>query len=67
VLREGGNVRERMIAAAATIAVAYPHTNPIGGVAANTSAGTTLGWDAAHGGNIAPHRAPRRWRTERRR
>jgi len=31
VLREGGNALEAMIAAAATIAVAYPHMNAIGG------------------------------------
>lgn len=31
VLREGGNSLEAMIAAAATIAVAYPHMNSIGG------------------------------------
>ena len=31
ILREGGNALEAMIAAAATIAVAYPHMNSIGG------------------------------------
>lgn len=31
VLREGGNAIEAMVAAAATIAVAYPHMNGIGG------------------------------------
>ena len=31
VLREGGNALEAMIAAAATIAVSYPHMNAIGG------------------------------------
>ncbi len=31
ILREGGNAIEAMIAAAATIAVAYPHMNSIGG------------------------------------
>jgi len=31
VLREDGNALEAMIAAAATIAVAYPHMNSIGG------------------------------------
>ena len=31
VLREGGNALEGMIAAAATIAVVYPHMNSIGG------------------------------------
>jgi gamma-glutamyltranspeptidase/glutathione hydrolase len=31
VLREGGNSLEAMIAAAATIAVVYPHMNSIGG------------------------------------
>jgi oxamate amidohydrolase len=31
VLREGGNVIEAMVAAAATVAVVYPHMNSIGG------------------------------------
>ena len=31
VLREGGNALEAMIAAAATIAIVYPHMNSIGG------------------------------------
>src|SRR5471032_1626527 len=31
ILREGGNAVEAMVAAAATIAAAYPHMNGIGG------------------------------------
>src|SRR5882672_1777401 len=31
ILREGGNALEAMVAAAATIAVVYPHMNSIGG------------------------------------
>ena len=31
VLREGGNALEAMVAAAATIAVVYPHMNGLGG------------------------------------
>jgi Gamma-glutamyltranspeptidase len=31
ILRDGGNAVEAMIAAAATVAVAYPHMNSIGG------------------------------------
>src|SRR5690348_6438920 len=31
VMREGGNALEAMVAAAATIAVVYPHMNSIGG------------------------------------
>src|SRR5579864_599607 len=31
ILREGGNAVEAMIAAAATVAVTYPHMNSIGG------------------------------------
>ena len=31
VLRQGGNAIEAMVAAAATIAVVYPHMNSIGG------------------------------------
>ena len=31
VLREGGNAIEAMVAAAATIAVVYPHMNALGG------------------------------------
>lgn len=31
VLREGGNAIEAMVAAAATIAVVYPHMNGLGG------------------------------------
>ena len=31
ILREGGNAVEAMVAAAATIAVVYPHMNSIGG------------------------------------
>ncbi|MCY4470957.1 MAG: gamma-glutamyltransferase, partial [Thiotrichales bacterium] len=31
ILREGGNAIEAMVAAAATIAVVYPHMNAIGG------------------------------------
>lgn len=44
VLRDGGNAIEAMVAAAATIAVAYPHMNGIGGdsfwlISANTATG----------------------------
>jgi len=31
VLRDGGNAIEAMVAAAATISIAYPHMNGIGG------------------------------------
>ena len=40
VLRDGGNAIEAMVAAAATIAVVYPHMNSIGGDAF----GSSLAW-----------------------
>ncbi len=57
VLREGGNAIEAMIAAAATIAVAYPHMNSIGGDSfwlISTPGEAPRGIDAcgAAGGNV---------------
>ena len=49
VLREGGNAAEAMVAAAATIAVVYPHMNSLGGDnfwLIFDGAGTPLGIDA---------------------
>ncbi len=49
VLREGGNAVEAMVAAAATIAIVYPHMNSLGGDnfwLIYDGAGTPLGMDA---------------------
>ncbi len=49
VLREGGNAAEAMVAAAATIAIVYPHMNSLGGDnfwLIYDGAGTPLGIDA---------------------
>ncbi|MFN0301599.1 MAG: gamma-glutamyltransferase family protein [Burkholderiales bacterium] len=57
VLREGGNAIEAMIAAAATIAVAYPHMNSIGGdsfwlISAPGQAPRGIDASGAAGGNV---------------
>ncbi|PVZ11471.1 MULTISPECIES: gamma-glutamyltransferase family protein [unclassified Pseudomonas] len=61
VLRDGGNAIEAMVAAAATIAVAYPHMNGIGGdsfwlISANTATGRQV--MGVEGCGSAPARLP---------
>lgn len=73
VLREGGNAIEAMVAAAATIAVVYPHMNSIGGdgfwlivpphgdpiaIDASGRAGSLAHPDFYHGAERIPHRGP---------
>src|SRR3954465_5434818 len=61
VLRDGGNALEAMIAAAATIAVVYPHMNSIGGGAFwgfHVPGGSPGGMDA---GGAAARRASIDW------
>lgn len=65
VLREGGNALEAMIAAAATIAVVYPHMNGIGGDSfwlLNTPRGAPRGIDAC---GAAAQAAAREWYAAR--
>lgn len=65
VLREGGNAIEAMIAAAATIAVAYPHMNSIGGDAfwvIHVPGRPVRALDACGGAALA---ASREWYAER--
>ncbi len=74
VLREGGSAIEAMVAAAATIAVVYPHMNGIGGdgfwlivppqgdpiaIDASGAAGSLATPEAYAGLTHIPHRGPR--------
>ncbi|MDR3432193.1 MAG: gamma-glutamyltransferase family protein [Rouxiella aceris] len=73
VLREGGNAIEAMVAAAATIAVVYPHMNGLGGdgfwlivppqgepvaIDASGAAGSLASLDFYAGQTHIPHRGP---------
>jgi len=73
VLREGGNAIEAMVAAAATIAVVYPHMNGLGGdgfwlilppngepvaIDASGAAGSLASIDFYQGHATIPHRGP---------
>ncbi|KOC89634.1 gamma-glutamyltransferase family protein [Winslowiella iniecta] len=74
VLREGGNAIEAMVAAAATIAVVYPHMNGLGGdgfwlimppngdpiaIDASGAAGSLAHFDFYQGEKTIPHRGPK--------
>jgi len=74
VLREGGNAIEAMVAAAATIAVVYPHMNGLGGdgfwlivppqgnpiaIDASGAAGSQATLDFYAGEKHIPHRGPK--------
>ncbi|MGJ8514498.1 gamma-glutamyltransferase family protein [Carnimonas bestiolae] len=74
VLRDGGSAIEAMVAAAATIAVVYPHMNSLGGdgfwlivppegepitIDASGAAGSLATLDAYAGLSHIPHRGPR--------
>lgn len=74
VLREGGNAIEAMVAAAATIAVVYPHMNGLGGdgfwlimpgkgdpiaIDASGRAGSLANIDFYQGETHIPHRGPK--------
>jgi gamma-glutamyltranspeptidase len=74
VLRHGGDAIEAMVAAAATIAVVYPHMNGIGGdgfwlivppegepvaIDASGAAGSLATFDFYAGERVIPHRGPK--------
>lgn len=74
ILREGGNAIEAMVAAAATIAVVYPHMNGLGGdgfwlivppkgdpvaIDASGAAGALATPDFYRGSSTIPHRGPK--------